>query len=97
MQRYEIAILAKPLLPEDIKEKVMPLISEAITKLGGKSEEIKDDWGKKHLAYPIQGHEEGYYFFFDAELEPASVAKLEKSMKLMRDILRFLVIKEELV
>jgi small subunit ribosomal protein S6 len=94
MQKYEVAILVKPLLPEDVKDKIIPAVQELATKLNGKSE-VKADWGKKHLAYPIAGHEEGYYFFLKLELDSANVIKLEKELRLMRDILRFLVLRED--
>jgi small subunit ribosomal protein S6 len=96
MQKYEVAVLIKPLLPEDIKQKVLPAIADLATKLGGKTA-VSQDWGKKHLAYPINGHEEGYYLFLNAEMAPAMVVKFERELRLMRDILRFLVIREDQV
>lgn len=94
MSKYELAVLVKPLLPEDVREKVMPAVNETIVKLGGNSK-LGQDWGKKHLAYPIKGHEEGYYFFLEVDIDPINVTRLERELKLMRDLLRVMIIKED--
>lgn len=99
MQAYEIAIVFKPLLPEDIKSKLLPSISKAIEKLGG-TMDVQDDWGKKHLAYPIVSkertkHEEGYYVILNVNLANDQVTKLAKTFKLSSDILRYLIIKKD--
>lgn len=89
-----MAVLVKPLLPEDIKEKVLPEIEKLAKKVGG-TVTIREEWGKKHLAYPIKGHEEGYYLFEELVIDPAQVSRFEREMKLIRDILRVIVILEE--
>lgn len=94
MEKYELALLMKPLLPEDIKEKVMAEVEKVVAKLGGKIEE-KEVWGKRHLAYPIKGHEEGYYLFTTLEISSDKLDSLSKSLKLMSDVLRFLVLNEK--
>lgn len=94
MRTYEVPVVVKPLLPEDVKAKVVPAISKLAEKNGGKLS-IKDEWGKRHLAYAIKGIEEGYYIFFNLELEAAKLAEFEKGLKLIPDVLRFLVIRED--
>jgi small subunit ribosomal protein S6 len=93
MEHYEVALLLKPLLPDDIKNRVVGAIQKLTSSLGGELE-TKEVWGKKHLAYSIKGHEEGYYIFFKLELAPAQVKEFSRSLRLMSDVLRFLVIKE---
>lgn len=105
MNSYELPVLMKPLLPEDIKQKVITGIKDLAEKLGGTLEIKKDKegneliWGKRHLAYPIivngSKHEEGYYVFFKLELPAAKVAEFRRGLTLMNDILRFLVIRED--
>lgn len=94
MLKYEVPVVAKPLLPEDIKTKVIPSIQKIVEKLGGKLT-VKDEWGKRHLAYQIKGIDEGYYIFFALELDATKVDQFNKAMMLTQDVLRFLVIKEE--
>jgi len=94
MQRYELPVLVKPLLPDDIKGKVVAKMEEIVKNLNG-TLETKEVWGKKHLAYPIKKHQEGYYIFFTLELDPANIGELQKSLRLMNDVLRFMLIKED--
>ncbi len=98
-------VLLKPLLPEDIKQKVITSIKDLAEKLGGTLEVKKDkegndmQWGKRHLAYPIvingSKHEEGYYIFFRLELPTTKLVEFRRGLTLMNDILRFLVIRED--
>lgn len=94
MKKYELAILVKPVLPEYITSTVEPAIRKLVEEHGGKMGDI-EKWNKQHLAYPIQSHEEGYYAFPKVELDPATVATLSRKLRLMRDVLRFLLVKEE--
>ena len=87
-------MLIKPLLPEDVKSKVVPTIEKLAKKLKG-SIKVKEDWGKRHLAYPVQGQEEGYYIFFKMELEPEQLDDFKKGLVPVNDILRYLVIRED--
>lgn len=94
MRKYELAMLLKPLLPEDVHNRIVPELTKIVTKLKGKLS-VKEDWGKRHLAYDVQGLEEGYYIFFEMELDPAKTAQLEKAFVPMSDILRYLIIRED--
>lgn len=82
------------MLTEDIRANVLAKIEENITKNKGKVTK-QDVWGKRHLAYLIEGNEEGYYVVYNFELDKSKIHELEKSIKLMNDILRFLLVKED--
>lgn len=87
-------LILKPMLTEDIRANVLKKIEELITKSKGKV--IKQDiWGKRHLAYIIEGNEEGYYVVYNFELDKEKLADFEQKLKFMNDILRFLLIKED--
>ena len=94
MPRYEVPVLMKPLLPDDIKDKVITNLEKLAKGLGGKLE-TKTVWGKKHLAYPINKHQEGYYVFFTLELPGNKMKEFNTGVKLMNDVLRFMVIRED--
>lgn len=101
-RRYELALVLKPLLPEDVTSKVVEPLKGKVDELNGSSE-VKEDWGKLHLAYPIRSgksgdtFEEGYYIFLDVELPVANTKELEKQLKIMQrgDLLRYLLIRED--
>lgn len=93
MNAYELALVVKPLLPDDVKTKVTSELEKLVEKLEGKIS-VKEEWGKRHLAYPIKGHEEGYYVFFKVELSSDKTQQFQAQLRQVKDVLRFLLISE---
>lgn len=89
--KYELVLVLKPLLPEDLKTKVLKKVEDYVDSQKGKVVK-KDVWGKKHLAYPIKKHEEGYYILYTLELSPDKIVDFQRELKLMGDILRYMTI-----
>lgn len=92
--KYEIMIILKPLLPEDIRFALQKKIENILKGQKG-SILAQDVWGKKHLAYPIKKHDEGYYVIYQFETESDNIAKVEKTLNLTNDVLRFLISKQD--
>ena len=92
--KYELMVIIKPLLPEDIKSKVLARIEKLIEKAKGKISKT-DAWGKRHLAYPIKRHEEGYYVVLDVEMPQENTKEFESELKIQNDVLRFMLIRED--
>jgi len=94
MEEYELMVVLKPLLPEDIRAGIEKRLSNVITKAKGKIL-ATDVWGKRHLAYKIKGHEEGYYVVYKLEISKDQVDVISKELKLISDILRILLVRED--
>lgn len=90
--KYELVLVLKPLLPEDLKTKVLKKVEDYVDSQKGKVVK-KDVWGKKHLAYSIKKHDEGYYVLYTLELSPEKIVDFQRELKLMGDILRYMTIK----
>lgn len=82
------------MLTEDIRANVLNKIQDLITKSKGKIIN-QDIWGKRHLAYLIEGNEEGYYIVYNFELDKSKIDDFEGHIKYMNDILRYLLVKED--
>lgn len=91
---YELMVVLKPLLMEDIKEKIIPKISNEVKKLGGKLE-LKDNMGKRILAYPIRGFKEGYYLVYKLTMSSDKIEEFSKWLNIYDALLRHLIIKED--
>jgi small subunit ribosomal protein S6 len=91
--KYELMVILKPMLPEDIKAKVLKSIEDNVANAEGKIE-ATDVWGKRHLAYPINNHDEGYYIVYKVELSPDKITEFKKQLKLTNGVLRTLLVKE---
>ena len=94
MNRYEIAVLYHPDLEIDL-EKASQKVTKIITGSGGKVS-AEDNWGKRKLAYKIREHEHAVYVFYTAELPPEAVRKIEASLNITDEVIRFLITKVDL-
>ncbi len=55
-----------------------------------------NSWGKRKLAYSIQGEREGHYVLLEFSADPAQINSLEQSLRINEDVMRFLVARQEL-
>lgn len=94
MNQYEIAVLYDPGLEIDL-EKASSKITGIITAGGGKITNT-DNWGKRKLAYPIKKQDFAIYVFYTAELPGESVAKINDTLNITDEVLRFLVTRPDL-
>ncbi|BDQ04736.1 MAG: 30S ribosomal protein S6 [Candidatus Dojkabacteria bacterium] len=93
-RRYELVVIIKPLLPDNVRLGVESKIVEILETNEGKVTNI-DVWGRRQLAYSIKGHKEGYYVIYQFDNTPDIIKKIiEKSLKANSHILRFLLIKQ---
>jgi small subunit ribosomal protein S6 len=92
-KKYELMVIIKPMIPENVRMGVESKIIETLENNDGKV--LKTDvWGKKHLAYKITTHTEGYYIVYEFETIPAEIKNIEKSLKLNKEILRYLLVNQ---
>lgn len=54
----------------------------------------EEDMGRRTLAYPIKKLNQGHYYLFIVEMDPASVQQTEDHLKLKVDMLRFLLVRQ---
>ena len=94
MYQYEIAILYHPDLEVDLT-KAEDRVKKIITDNGGKIT-ATDNWGKRKLAYGIKGNEHAIYVFYTAELPGANVAKVESTLNITDEVIRFLITRPDL-
>ena len=94
MTQYEAAILYHPSLEVGLSK-----AEEQILKIF-KNNQVKviktDNWGKRKLAYPISKQEFAIYVFYTVEMPPESVQKVEATLNITDEILRYLITKPDL-
>jgi len=94
MNEYEIAILFDPDLEIDI-EKSTQKVEKIFVDNGGKIVKV-DNWGKRKLAYPIKKHESALYSIYTLQFPPQSVIKVEKTLNITDEVIRFLITRPDL-
>lgn len=94
MQQYEIAILYDPDLEIDL-EKATSRVEKIFNDNGGKVTNV-DNWGKRKLAYPIKKNESAVYLFYTLDLPGEAVKKIETTLNITDEVIRFLITKPDL-
>jgi len=94
MAQYELIFIVQPGLEEEPLKALVDKVSQTIQDLGGQDVQIQP-WGRRRLAYSIQRHREGFYFLVNMDLPKSAVRTLERSLQLMEDVLRYLVVRKE--
>jgi small subunit ribosomal protein S6 len=94
LSQYEIAVVYHPDLEAHLgkaEERVQKIIADN----GGKVTN-SDNWGKRKLAYAIKGNEHGVYVFYIVELPGEAVQKVESTLNITDEVIRFLITKVDL-
>ena len=93
MNRYEIMYIIAAALEDERKEAVIDTVN-GIIEDGG--EVVKTEiMGLRRLAYPIQKHADGVYSFITFSAENTAPAEIEGRLRIMENVLRFLIIRQE--
>lgn len=91
MRNYEIMILANASLQEEEYASLIDKIQQTIQSNQGRIIKVTR-WGRRKLAYEIKGFQEANYMIFSFELDPESIANLEKSIQFDEKIIRYLLV-----
>ena len=94
LKNYEMMVVLKPLLPDDVRKEVHKNFVDLLSELGGELVDI-DVWGKRYLAYNIKGHDEGYYIVYNFKSPATAIAELRRKIELVQEILRYMIVEAE--
>ena len=94
MNKYELAVVVSAKIEDDERAQVIEKVKALIERFGGQISDV-DEWGKKKLAYEIQKMHEGFYYFIQFEADSQCPAEIERHVRIMDNVLRYLVVKKE--
>lgn len=94
MTKYELAVVLDGETSTAKKKTVAELIEKVVKTVSGKVGKV-EEWKKQHLAYKMGKSETGIYLFFPLELDASKVGGLDSKLRLEKDILRYMLIKQE--
>lgn len=94
MNKYELAVVLSAKLEDEERAAAIEKVTGYITRFGGTVVDI-DEWGKKRLAYEIQHMREGFYYFVQFEADSTCPAEVERHMRIMDNVLRYLVVRKD--
>lgn len=93
MQHYELYFIMTIRLSEEEQRDLLGKIDKLNSSLGFKTT-ISKEAGKRRLAFPIKKETQGNYYLIEFDGEQDQIKKLEKELRLMSGILRFVVLKK---
>jgi small subunit ribosomal protein S6 len=94
MNTYEIAVLIHPDLEIDLAKPLKKV--EKIFTDNGATITKTDNWGKRKLAYSIAKQEHAVYIFYTVELPGEKVAKIESTLNITDEVIRYLITRVDL-
>lgn len=94
MNKYELAIVINGKLDEETRDSALEKVKGYVDRFGGTIAKI-DDWGKRRLAYEINKIKEGYYYFIYFEADAEAPNEIEKRVRIMEPVLRYLCLNVE--
>jgi len=92
---YEVTVVIQPELEETERAQMIERLGNLLVP-GSKDDGAltANHWGVRQLAYPIRKFTEGYYVLYEAQIDPARIKDIERSMQFNEDILRYLVVRK---
>lgn len=93
MNKYELAVVVSANVEEEVKVATVEQVKELIARFGGNVTAV-EDCGKKRLAYEIQKMKDAFYYFIKFESEATCPAEVESRLRIMENVIRFLIVKD---
>ena len=90
MRKYDVVLVVQSDLDENAFTALTDKVKGWMTEAGGEIVKV-DHWGKRRLANPIRKQREGNYVLIQANLTPAFTATLERNLRFLEPVLRFLI------
>ena len=92
MKAYELLYFVAPNIDEDTRANVTKRIETAVAQGNGTIDNV-DNWGKRKLAYEINGLSDADYILVDFHAEPDSVAELDRVLRITDAVVRHMIVK----
>ena len=91
MKAYELLFFVAPTIDEETRAGVMKRIDSTIAAADGQVDTV-DNWGKRKLAYEINGLSDGDYTLIDFHADPQSIAELDRVLRITDAVERHMIV-----
>ena len=94
MKAYELLYFVDPASTEETRAGVMKRIDVSVSENGGKVDNV-EDWGKRKLAYEIDGLTEGDYILINFHADPTQIAELDRVLRINDAVKRHMIVRRD--
>jgi small subunit ribosomal protein S6 len=97
VRQYELMTIFSPEVPEEALQIDIDRVGELVSQAGGTVTLLNREspWGRRRLSYPIRHHSrdvrDGIYVLYYVDLDAQNVVEVERDLKLMDNLMRYLV------
>ena len=91
MREYELVYVVQPDATPEREDEIHAKVDEVLKQADGELL-LRDDWGKRKLAYEIDKFQKGHYFQLNYLSDGSEVTEVERRLRLDADVLRFLTV-----
>jgi small subunit ribosomal protein S6 len=91
---YELMLILKAGADEEQLEASIGKISDLITNQGSEIVKI-DKWGKRRLAYEINGNTDGFYVVIEFNAENDATFEVERVLRITEEVVRYLLVRKD--
>ena len=92
MKAYELLFFVAPTINDETRAGVMKRIETTIEGANGTIDKV-ENWGKRKLAYEINGLNDGDYTLIDFHAEPDDIAELDRILRINDAVVRHMIVK----
>ncbi len=94
MKAYEVMLLIDPSLDEEALAAVVGKTTGVITSQGG-AVDSSENWGKRRLAFEVNGKADGDYTVIQFHAAPAAIAELDRVLHITDPVFRFMIVRRD--
>ena len=94
MKAYELLYFVAPTIDEETRAAVTKRIEGVVAEGKGTIDNV-DVWGKRKLAYEINGLTDGDYTLIDFHTDPQSIAELDRVLRITDAVVRHKIVARE--
>ena len=89
-EKYEVLYVLNPNLTEEETQAIVEKFKTLVEQNGTLAE--VEEWGKRHLAYPINDLTEGYYVLMTFSAKPEFPRELDRILRITDGVMRSLIV-----
>lgn len=94
MKAYELLLFTDPSIDEESRLAALKRIDSVVAAAEGTVDNV-DEWGKRKLAYEIDGLTEGDYVLIDFHMDPQEIAELDRVLRISDTVVRHMIVRRD--